>query len=113
MTRGTNRYKRSTNELHYFFFIFDILGRQVYIGAYNDSLFQQLIFLDPKIVLYNEDKLKIRDFTFTATRIGNIDITKLAYEWRILPSFYNDLQKDELTQLEIDVALCGIRYLSQ
>lgn len=70
---------------------------------YNDNLFQQLIFLDPKIALYDEGRLKVRDLTFIATRIGNIDVTKLAYEWRILPSFYNNLQKDELAQLEIDI----------
>jgi len=34
----------------------------------NNSLFQQLIFLDLKITLYNEGKLKIRHLTFIVYR---------------------------------------------
>ena len=35
-------------------------------------------------------------------RIGQIDITKLAFEWRILPSMFNDVEKKELASLEIE-----------
>lgn len=38
------------------------------------------MFLQPKIVLYDEVRVKFRDLTLIATRIGQIDITKLAFE---------------------------------
>jgi len=34
--------------------------------SFRDILFQQLTFLDPKIDLYHEGKLKIKDLTFIA-----------------------------------------------
>ena len=69
---------------------------------YNDTIFKQLAFLEPQIALYNEGRDKIKDLSNIATRIGNIDITKLAYEWTILPAVYNDLEKKELASLEVD-----------
>jgi len=34
--------------------------------------------------------------------IEHIDITKLAFEWRILPSIFDEQQKKELASLELD-----------
>jgi len=69
---------------------------------FRDTLFQQLIFLDPKIALYHAGRLKIKDLTFIAKRVKHIDITKLAFKWRILPSSFNEEQKKELVSLELD-----------
>ncbi|XP_067211624.1 protein FAM200A-like, partial [Linepithema humile] len=69
---------------------------------YRDTVFEQLMFLQPKIALYDESRVKFKDLTFIATRIGNIDITKLAFEWRILPSVFTNEEKEELASLEID-----------
>lgn len=68
---------------------------------YNDIIFEQFMFLQPKIALYNEGRTKIKDLTLLATRIGCNDIEKLSYEWNILPSIYNDAQKAQLELLEI------------
>lgn len=35
-------------------------------------------------------------------RIGQINITKLAFEWTILPSVFNDIEKKELASLNIE-----------
>lgn len=69
---------------------------------YNNSFFKQLVFLDPKIALFDEARTEIKDLTAVATRLGFIDITKLAYEWRILPTVFNDQEKKELASLEIN-----------
>ena len=69
---------------------------------YNDILFQKLTFLDPKIALYHENRNDIEDLSSIAIRLGNIDITKLAIEWRTLPNAFNDSEKKELASLEID-----------
>lgn len=69
---------------------------------YNNSFFKQLVFLDPKIALFDEARTEIKDLTAVATRLGFIDITKLAYEWRILPTIFNDQEKKELASLEIN-----------
>lgn len=64
-----------------------------------------LTFIDPKIALYNENRIKIKDLTDIAVRIGligQIDITKLAFEWRSLPSVFNDIEKQELSSLDIE-----------
>lgn len=59
--------------------------------------------MDPKIALYDEGRLKIKDLTFIAKRVlKHIDITDLAFEWRILPSTFNEERKKELACLEID-----------
>lgn len=68
---------------------------------FRDTRFQQLTFLDPKIALYDEGRLKIKDLIFIAKRIKHIDITKLAFEWQILPLSFKE-QKKELAYLEID-----------
>ncbi|XP_070511914.1 protein FAM200C-like [Cardiocondyla obscurior] len=71
---------------------------------YNDSIFQSLMFLDPKIALYNEGRTKFKDLTdIAAILVKDIDICKLAYEWRILPSIFDNEQKKELEILEIDI----------
>ncbi|XP_067214890.1 zinc finger BED domain-containing protein 5-like [Linepithema humile] len=72
---------------------------------YRDTVFEQLIFLQPKVALYDETRIQFKDLTFIATRIGdiNIDITKLVFEWRILSSVFNDKEKKELASLEIDI----------
>jgi len=65
-----------------------------------------LTFIDPKIALYNESRIKIKDLTdyYCCARIGligQIDITKLAFEWRNLPSMFNDIKKQELDIEEV------------
>jgi len=69
---------------------------------YNDPFFELLTFLDPQIALYHEGRIKVKDLTDIAVRIGQIDITKLAFEWRILPSTFNDVEKKELASLDIE-----------
>lgn len=59
------------------------------------------MFLQPKIALYHEGSTKITDLTLLAMRIECTDIEKLAFEWKILPSIYNDTQKAQLELLEI------------
>jgi len=68
----------------------------------RDIFFEHLAFLDPQIALYNEGRIKIRDLTYIATRIKHIIVTQLAYEWRILPSIFDEQKKKELAFLEID-----------
>lgn len=46
----------------------------------EDKLFKQLIFLNPKIALYNEGKLKIKNLIYIAKQVEYIDITKLVFE---------------------------------
>lgn len=69
---------------------------------YRDIFFKQLAFLDPKIALFDEGRNEIRDLTYVATRIEHIDLTKLAFEWRILPSVFNNIEKEQLALLEIN-----------
>ena len=69
---------------------------------YNDSFFRQLMFLQPKIALYHEGTNNIADLNVLATHLGFTDIDKLAFEWSLLPSTYNDEEKIELARLEID-----------
>ncbi|XP_072760466.1 uncharacterized protein [Anoplolepis gracilipes] len=69
----------------------------------NYFILATLTFLDPKIALYYEGRLKIKDLTFIAKRVlKDIDITDLAFEWRILPSSFNEDRKKELASLQID-----------
>lgn len=68
---------------------------------YKDTFFELLTFIDPEIALYDEGRSKISDLTDIAVRIGQIDITKLAFEWTILPSMFNDDEKKELASLDI------------
>jgi len=71
--------------------------------SYKDPLFEYLTFLEPKIALYDESRIKIKDLTHIARLIvEDIDITKLDFEWRILPFIFYDKQKKELASLEID-----------
>lgn len=60
------------------------------------NFFKHLIFLNPKIALYNEDRLKIKELIYIAKQLEHIDITKLAFEWRILPSSFDEQQKIDL-----------------
>jgi len=68
---------------------------------YKDIIFEQLMFLQPNIALYHEGRTKIKDLTLLATRIRDIDLKKLDFEWKILPSIYNDAQKAQFALLEI------------
>jgi len=69
----------------------------------KDILFQQLTFLDPQIALYDQNRIKISDLTYIATRIQrDINITQLNYEWKILPSTFDEHKKKELASLETD-----------
>lgn len=70
---------------------------------YKDAFFEQLNFLEPKVaLLYIESRNKFKDLSHIASKIENIDISKLAFEWRILPTVFNDTDKSELTSLDID-----------
>lgn len=69
---------------------------------FKDIFYQELVFLDPKIALYNEGRLKVKDLSFIAKRVNHSDITKLAFEWQVLPSCFNEQQNEELACLEID-----------
>lgn len=70
---------------------------------YKDIFFEQLSFLDPNVALFIESRNKFKDLSDVAERIGqSIDITKLAFEWRILPTIFNDFEKTQLNSLEID-----------
>jgi len=87
---GLNFYKEATQEL---------LKRL----PYKDTLVEYLTFLEPEIALYDKGRFKFKDLTCIAMIVEhNIDITKLAYEWRILPSMFNEQQKKDLACLEID-----------
>jgi len=58
---------------------------------YMDPLFKHLTFLDPKIVLYDENRIKIKDLSHIAVIVEDItqtDITQL--EWRILSFIFDD-----------------------
>jgi len=56
---------------------------------YKNTLFQQLAFLDPKIALYDEGRVKIKDLTYIVQQVKVlILITKLAFEWRIYHQFF-------------------------
>nr|XP_012147785.1 PREDICTED: uncharacterized protein LOC105663456 [Megachile rotundata] len=69
----------------------------------QDPFFKQLHFLDSKIALYDEGRQKIKDLTLIAKRVSNlIDVTELAFEWRILPSSFDDDDKKELIGLALD-----------
>lgn len=74
--------------------------------SYKDACFQHLTFLNPDIALFVEARIIIKDLTCVAARIGNIDFSKLCYEWRILPSVFNNFEKKfgkkELVCLEIN-----------
>lgn len=69
---------------------------------YKDPFFEHLTFLEPKIALYNENRNQIKDLTYIATIVEDIDITKLTFEWSILPSTFDEEQKKILTSLELD-----------
>lgn len=69
---------------------------------YKDPFFEHLSFLEPKIALYNENRNKIKDLTYIAMIVEDIDITKLAFEWSILPSTFDEEQKKILASLELD-----------
>jgi len=68
---------------------------------YKDILFEQLSFLEPKVALYNESR-SIKDLSYIARRVENIDLSKLSFEWRVLPTVFSDSEKINLALLEID-----------
>ncbi|KYM93750.1 hypothetical protein ALC62_15647 [Cyphomyrmex costatus] len=77
----------------------EMLKRLPYKGAF----FQHLTFLNPDIALFDEARIKIKDLSCIAARIAkNINFSTLNYEWRILPSVFNNLKKKELACLEIN-----------
>jgi len=51
---------------------------------YKDILFEQLSFLEAKVALFNEGRLIIKDLSYIAVGVENIDLTKLPLEWRVL-----------------------------
>lgn len=69
---------------------------------FDDIFFRNLKFLNPKFALDNDIRNEIPDLTDIATYFGNFNITDLAFEWRILPSMFNDSDKNILGTLEID-----------
>jgi len=62
--------------------------------SHKDPFFEHLTFLEPEIALYDKDWIKFRDLTYIGMTIEQIDITKLAYEWRILSSIFDEQQKN-------------------
>jgi len=54
---------------------------------YKDILFEQLSFLEPKVALYNESR-SIKDLSYIARRVENIDLSKLSFEWRVLSTVF-------------------------
>jgi len=69
---------------------------------YNDEILRELKFLDPEVALRNESRLIFADLRNVARHFGISDITSLAYEWRILPTVFNDADIIVLANLEID-----------
>lgn len=69
---------------------------------FDDIFFRNLKFLNPKFALDNDIRNEILDLTDIATYFGNFNITDLAFEWKILPSMFNDSDKNILGTLEID-----------
>jgi len=63
---------------------------------YNNPFFKQLNFLSPKVALYIESSNEFKDLSDIVTKIRNIDISNLAFEWRILPTIFNDTEKNEV-----------------
>jgi len=57
--------------------------------------------LDPKIAFSSKTRATFKDLT-VATRIGNIDITQLAYEWQVLPRNFTE-EKESLASLNIEM----------
>jgi len=71
---------------------------------YKDIFFEQLSFLDPKVAFSCKARATFKDLHVVATRLGldNIDVTRLAFEWRILPRGFSEEQKELLISLDID-----------
>lgn len=69
---------------------------------YKNPLFREISFLQPHIALYNQGRIESKDLSNITTRIGHVNITNLAFEWAILPTIYNDVEKKELAELEIE-----------
>lgn len=69
---------------------------------YNNEIFRELTFLDSKVALSDKNRLIFPDLTNIARHFGISDITTLAYEWRILPTVFNDAEKLLLENTEID-----------
>lgn len=63
---------------------------------YKDIFFQHLSFLNPDIALFDETRIKIKDLSCIDSRIEHINLSKLAYEWKILPLVFNNTEKKEL-----------------
>ena len=68
---------------------------------YKDTFFEQLSFLDPKVAFSCKARVTFKDLSDIAARL-NINITQLAFEWRVLPRRFTDEQKENLAYLDID-----------
>jgi len=69
---------------------------------YKDTFFEHLSFLDPTIALFQEGRNKIRNLTCVASRISHIDVAKIEYEWTILPTIFDEIEKKELGNMNIN-----------
>jgi len=69
---------------------------------FNDIIFRDLNFLNFQIVLGDQARTIVPNLTHIATHFGTFDITTLAFEWRILPTMFNDADKDILASLNLE-----------
>lgn len=69
---------------------------------YNDIIIQNLKFLDSQVALYYEGRNIIADLSDIAAYFNFCDNTALDFEWRILPTIFNEKEKINLSKLEID-----------
>lgn len=60
---------------------------------YKETFLEHLSFLEPNIAFYNESRITVKDLSHIAARFENIDLSKLAFEWRILPSRFTNEEK--------------------
>jgi hypothetical protein len=63
---------------------------------YKDTFFEQLSFLTPNVALFIENRNKFKNLSNIAAKIGNINETKLEFEWQILPTIFNESEKSRI-----------------
>jgi len=58
-------------------------------------------FLDLKVAFSSKARTTFKELSVVAC-IGNINMTQLAYEWRVLPHSFTEKEKESLTSLNIE-----------
>jgi len=58
-------------------------------------------FLDLKVAFSSKARTTFKELSVVAY-IGNINMTQLAYEWRVLPHSFTEKEKESLTSLNIE-----------